>query len=151
MSGLLMNHVTTMAQQLVDSDIETTRTFWRRLVSLPEAVVNDPRRLAHIGVGGVGDGEFHPPAASEKLRLIGGPSNGRPTYYQGELVNVAARMPFKRRPVDGAIKPEPLRYDVYRIVTRWWGDKGYRAYVHSSMSDDEARARIDHMVGDAPW
>lgn len=37
-----------MAMQLVDSSLVTTREFWRRKIGLPEEIVTDPRPLREI-------------------------------------------------------------------------------------------------------
>lgn len=46
--GLISGHAELMADQLVDSDLASTREFWRRKVGFPEHVVMDPRPLNEI-------------------------------------------------------------------------------------------------------
>ena len=47
-SGIIPGHGMLMADQLVDSEIATTREFWRAKAGLPEHIVKDPRKLAEI-------------------------------------------------------------------------------------------------------
>lgn len=45
---MITRHFWRMAEQLVDSEVESTRVYWRRLMGFPEKIVNDPRRLEEI-------------------------------------------------------------------------------------------------------
>lgn len=45
---MIERHAEFMANQLVDSQLASTREFWRRKLGLPEDIVKDPRPLAEI-------------------------------------------------------------------------------------------------------
>ncbi len=39
---ICLNHAAFMTRQMVNSSVATTRVYWRRMMGLPEDVVNDP-------------------------------------------------------------------------------------------------------------
>jgi hypothetical protein len=55
LGGLISRHLDRMQNQLVDSDLETTRMFWRLKSGATEAQAKDPRPfnlvLANMGEG----------------------------------------------------------------------------------------------------
>lgn len=94
----------------------------------------------------------------DALRLIGGPRDGGRYEYRGWRVQFPAPLPiypspksFKQLKATEAVRD----CDTYRLVTRSFGHRsGYvedaEAYVHDSISDEEAAKRIDKIMGWAP-
>lgn len=60
LGGLISRHLIRMHNQLVDSDLETTRVFWRLKSGATEAQAKDPRSfnlvLANLVLANMGEG-----------------------------------------------------------------------------------------------
>lgn len=95
----------------------------------------------------------------EMLRLIGGTRDGERVEYRGERIRMPARHPLQPSP-EFLRLPMPTtavaNYDEYRLATRAYKPPGWPlveridAYVHDSISDDDAAKRLDEIMGWAP-